>query len=337
MPLRLTLVLVFIALAGVLIVIAITSSQTSEPKTTFPKIQEVVILGAVVKDVASTFDVCKSWLLNLKQFAPHLRVYIYENNSTDGPVDMLRKFHVEYVNWVHVKSEIIDTSPENFPVREVDGGKVCRISMIAHARNKLVEMIRSNNPVIETHTPIIFIDADFKKAPDMLSLLEVLTDFKTLEVDALFANGKTDKGNYYDIFALRTPQFSILGPELIKEHFWKTYVTNQQFWPEKDLVPVFSAFAGLAIYKSACLPHLKYSELPTDAVREMLRYIIDTYPDHESVQLYNTEKSSSDHPQFRAHSGYYDPVICEHVVAHAELWAHGFRKLFIHPKLDFTW
>jgi len=207
----------------------------------------------------------------------------------------------------------------------------------------LVDMIQNSN-TYELNTPIMFIDADFKRRPSFNPLIEILNDFGNDEnVDVLLANGRTGtgKGKYYDIFALRAHQFSLIGPELIGEKFWNDYVYDAEnsFYPEDiaELVPVFSGFAGIGIYKAQCLVDLKYSELPNEALKEMYEFIITTYPEHKSVIYYKTLNIGKENKiQFIPNSGHFDPVCCEHIPAHANLWKKGF-KVFIHSKLEYLW
>jgi hypothetical protein len=330
---------VCITLLIVLCVLTIPTHTISEPLSNedvkLQTFEEELILGCIMKNTSDSFEYVSNWILNFKKYVPKLKLYIYENNSTDDTSQKIALFHNNNLDWTMCKSEMIDTSPEFFPVRQQEG--VCRISVIAHARNQLVKMI-SLNTSTETESPIMFLDADFTKGPSLEPLLRILNKFKNMEVDAIMANGKTQSGNYYDIFALRAHQFSLLGPELVGEHFWKTYVTEKQFWVNKEpniLVPVFSAFAGLGIYKHACLPYLNYSELPTAALYDMYAYIVTTYPDHESVQLYR--KKFPEKIVFIPNSGHQDPVCCEHITVHANLWKNGFGRLFIHSDLDFYW
>ena len=107
-----------------------------------------IILCGVCKNVASTVPVIRAAFEELasKAGVPCWAVF-YENNSDDGTADELMKWAAEAPGQVIVKCEKFTRDEElSRCVARTCDNRPCRIEQIAHARNKLLDMLVGELP-----------------------------------------------------------------------------------------------------------------------------------------------------------------------------------------------
>ena len=289
-----------------------------------------VVLGGIVRNIESHFYVLKEFIIHLKTVIPTLEVCIYENNSTDNTKTLLKNLP----GYVSVKSE--DYSEEffvnSFPARTYKN-EGCRIHKIAFARNKLLEMINKKDSDF-----VIMMDMDIKIAPD-ISIIKQLLEFWPQNLHAIFANGIQQNGHYYDGYEFRSTELPF-GPEILGETFWSDVhmaKIQHKYEPNSPLIPVISAFGGLAIYKSEVIRCCIYSADITDELHEFYKSlpIVDPKPQtHYNGCGLGIYKDSI---FYKNNSGYNYPVCAEHVNFHLSIRKKGFTNMFICPALYYYW
>ena len=234
-----------------------------------------------------------------------------------------------------------------------------RVEAIARARNIVLEYALSD--AYEEYPYIIWIDMDFKEVFVEEAFQEIFANKENW--DAVFANGITHSGKYFDWFAFRDLKILPLGPEVIPQVDWKNRSSLE--FLEGQWYPVISAFGGLGVYKKAAVRECRYSSFVTPEWEEITKEWMQAFPEHPMVLEYQ-KQLQNDHrivkidaplpglleiydPQVgiilsndpdpivwrmvhRVFSYQY-PCICEHVALHASMIARGYNRFFIHPKM----
>ena len=299
-----------------------------------------VVLGGIVKNIGPSIQVIQRFFQELKEKIPILEICLYENNSTDSTKDFLEEIQKSF-EWIQVKSEDI---PNSFFLNKGNArtwdNKPCRIEMIAYARNQLLKMIESKNLIREDF--FILMDLDMKMPPDV-GVIEFVLQNYPIEVDALFSNGIHHDGRYYDGYALRTIDYPF-GPEILGEHFWSKEhmdIILKTIPIDSSLVPVISAFGGIAIYRGNVFQGCEYSADITDELHEF--YSQQVLPKSNEKPVTHNEgillgcylKDSKIF--YKNNSGYNYPVATEHVNFHLAVRKKGFTNMFICPFLYYFW
>lgn len=301
-----------------------------------------VVLGGIIKNVAPFFGSIAEFIFNMKNTIPELEVCLYENNSTDNTKELLKQIECDFIT---VCSE--DYTHEYFlnigSARTWDN-LPCRIQMIAHARNKLLDMITPKN--LGRGDFVIMADLDFLKSPDPAAIASIIKQFPS-DVSAIFANGISPNGNYYDAFVLRTDKHPF-GPELMGDQFWEREHMDQLHIEITKPMKVYSAFGGLAIYKAEAISGCRYSETITDDVHELYsklggaeytRKRFEVAGGREAVTHYKGALLGcylkDDKIFYMNNSGYAWPIIGEHVPFHASMIKHGHSNMYVLPELKY--
>jgi len=290
-----------------------------------------VIICGVVKNVERVIEPNIRHALETGSNFEKFKLVIYENNSTDNTKQILNKYATNPdVRIICEDIEGFDKKENNtiWAYTEVTGSDhPCRIEHICNARNRLLAEI--NKSEYDEFTHVIMIDLDSKG----WSIPGILNSFKLPhEWDVIFANSPS----YYDYYALRTSFFPF-GPEIVGESFWRlpSYKFNNQ------LIPVFSAFNGIGIYKKDIFKKYKYDFVVNDDVKQFYRnYLKTTAISNDVIQNiqnkcnnfpygYKDEKSSI---FWKSNSGYKGLVVCEHIPLHFALYNDGY-KLFINSNM----
>jgi hypothetical protein len=176
-----------------------------------------------------------------------------ENDSIDGTK--------EYLDNLHRNATFKATRVgEDFSLK-----KRPSISFMAKMRNYyLREAYKSEYDGFDF---IIVFDADFKNAATEEQLVD---SFNRTGWDVMAANGEWGSGNMYDTFAFRTEE---LNHPYIPEEYgnMRSYVLKilcspkyKHHYPDGPLVPVLSAFGGMAIYRKAIVQGLLHNETSED-------------------------------------------------------------------------
>lgn len=301
------------------------------------KINETVLICGIVKNCDKRLNVNINHAIKTGEAFQDYRVIIYENNSTDNTKKILTNFknNSKFI----IKSEDIDlNNKENFDLwayTKITGSShPCRIELISNARNKVVDEI--NNSEFNNFSYVIWIDMD-SNGWDINGIIHSFLNKHSWDV--VYAN---NPHNYYDLYALRDKRLSF-GPEIIGDLFW-TQLPNFKINPNNNLIPVYSAFGGLGIYKKEIFKNHKFYFKVNNYVKEMYSSLLkNTTIDERLLQIIKNEdikfpggvKDEESGIYWKANSGYDGPVVCEHVVLNFELVSHGY-KLFINPKMIYT-
>jgi hypothetical protein len=157
-------------------------------------------------------------------------------------------------------------------------------------------------------------------------------------IDVLFANGIMPNGHYYDGYEFRSENLPF-GPEILGEKFWSNEhmaKIQNKYEPNQSLIPVISAFGGLAIYRANVIKDCFYSADIIDELKEF-------YSKFEIEKPNQTHYNGCglgiyiDNIFYKHNSGYNYPVCAEHVNFHLAIRAKGFTNMFICPALLYYW
>lgn len=319
------------------------------------KYLEMIYLGTIVKNYERHFSIFQTFIQEMIEKIPEICICIYEDNSNDQTPQLIEMLKNKYMKNIHIHSEKFDWV--SF-IKTWDG-KPCRIECITRARNQLMELLESRGMGKNQDDVCIMIDTDFKNVPNTERISYWATHFPQ-DVDALFANGKDDQEYYYDIFAYRDQNFpfdyDLYGE---KNHTqlqeMKTQICKQQISSRTERTSVFSAFAGIGIYRASSIKGVRYSFLPTKSLEMFYRSFIESCPQNyfsklvkhvQTSNMYETHYHGSllgskwfgENGFFYYNSwGYNVPIVCEHVTFHIEMIQKGHHRLFIEPSLTYEW
>ena len=288
------------------------------------------------------------------------RIIVYENNSTDKTVKILERWK-QGNKKVHLKSENIQPSEMDQCIINIkQDGSFFHPEAIARARNLVLDIAMSDQ--YQDFPYIIWMDMDFKIPPAFEGIVEVFQTNR--EWDAVFAYGIDPPGNYWDWYAFRNEDYPI-GSELLGDHWW--YMHKSFSLKRTDgWYPVYSAFGGCGIYKKSSIVGCRYSGTVTKDLGTVAQQLIDQKPNHPQIANYISKNrklrsfvtinTPTPHlPQIKdpnigviLHNNdpliwrmsffvYQYPSVCEHVTFHASMIANGHNKLFINPRLVFTY
>ena len=309
-------------------------------------------LGAVIKNHEKSFNHLRKLIGELVAEFPNFTACIYEDNSTDNTANLLAELKSTYPENVHYMCDNYDQT--NTMIRTWDN-KPYRVACIAHARNILMKLLEDHGLGQETGDLCLMVDPDVPISFNTQNITQHIRNFPE-NVDALFANGVSRRGKYYDTFAYRDAKYpygvDIYGEINIQRQNEKHIIMNRSIKHDEPLIPVISAFGGLAIYRGTSIKGKRYSAYPTAALNKLYRKIYTLYPNHPEVKIVKSaQKNIETHLrgsllgiylfEKKEDSGffYYNccganyPIVCEHLTFHAEMIEDGKDKLFISPSL----
>ena len=338
-----------------------------------------IIVCGVCKNVVNTLPVIRAAFEDLvaKAGVPCWAVF-YENNSDDGTDAELMKWESEAPHQVRVQCDKFTREEElsRGAARTYDN-KPCRMEQIAHARNKLLDMLlgkrSSPNPSSlsvaggaggKAPRYVMMIDMDNPVPFPVNNILRCIARDPD-GFDALVCNGLNPMGYMYDTYAYRDAQFPF-GPEIMREAFWsghhqyymqtamhnKTVFCNRMIQQNPTLlpyIPIASGFNGLCIFRREALKGARYSAIPTaemNAEYQAMNCIpplsknAKTHVDGASVgmHLFPKDNHANDKGIFYFHnSGYNFPVVCEHVTFFANMRANNHRRIYLCADLVWNW
>ena len=331
-----------------------------------------IVLCGVCKNVVNTLPVIRAAFEDLvsKAGVPCWAVF-YENNSDDGTDRELMKWASEApAGQVRVQCDKFTREEElSRGVARTFDNKPCRMEQIAHARNRLLDMLSGNQCSPAKY--VVMIDMDNPVPFPVNAILRCIARDPD-GFDALICNGLNPFGYMYDFYAYRDAQFPF-GPEIMREAFWsghhqcyvqtamhnKTMFCNRQIKQNPAMlpyIPVASGFNGLCIFRWEAIVGGMYSAVPTpemNAEYEAMNCIpplaknAKTHVDGASVGMYlfpkdkDTDKdknNDADNAVFYFHnSGYNFPVVCEHVPFFAGMRANNHRRIYLCTDLVWNW
>lgn len=303
------------------------------------KIDTNVIICGVIKNCSNTLQQNIDLAIETGELFHNYKIIIYENNSTDETKYILDTNRTN--SNIHIISEDIDPeyikkTSRIWAYTEITGSDhPCRIEQICNARNKVIDEI--NKPDYDIYNYIIWIDMDSDGGWKMKGIKDSFD--KKEQWDVVYANGIRSKNNlnYYDLYAFRSPDY-LYGPEIIGEHFWNN-LSILTFNMKDGLIPIYSGFGGIGVFKKDIFKCHRYDCLVNDSVKIFYRKIFDTtLPEYKSLIENNDTKFPDGYKDeetnifWKSNSGYNKPVICEHVPLNLELINKGYRIL-LNPKM----
>ncbi len=290
--------------------------------------QKKLIICGVCRDVEQAFENTKQNIEMLGlNFADYV-VIIYENNSTD-------KTALFYKEWAKKNPKIIFIS-EKLTKKE----PASKTEKIARARNIVLSKVR--NLKYQDFEYLMMVDLDFLDPWPLNEILETIKNPR--EWDCVSANGVHKNKIYHDRFAYRGENFP-LGPEILKNQIWWNEVKRTQWvLSGTEWVSAYSAFGGMAIYKTASIINFSYSGIVTSDLKKYYKQIITSLPkDHPHIKQFLKQSNKKDldtiQIKFRKNSYNQFPenhnriTCCEHLPLHASMALHGFGKFYINPKM----
>jgi hypothetical protein len=277
---------------------------------------KILFLG-VVKNVADKLDISLKCLKDsIKLLHPDSKVVIYENDSNDTTVNILKSYESNQFSFIS-ENWSADFKSNNFKVKTQSEGLPCRIECISIARNLLINHVKNQ---LSQFDIVCWIDLD-GHTWSIKNLVKTANKYyKDSSWHAIFVQDISHKKNesfqYHDLYALRSENMT-LAPEIDGEEFWKQ-IQNGIWLNLNQKYKVFSAFGGMGFYKPFIFKECQFACLPTLYVNEVYKKIL-----------------RKDEIKFIANSGYDSPVLCEHVGLCFEMVYKGYDNMFIEPGFEF--
>jgi hypothetical protein len=282
--------------------------------------QEKVLICGVCKDVETKIQHSIENIEKLGNRFKDYAVIVYENNSNDETASILRE-------WAKKNDKVLFIS-EVVPQKQLP---FLRMEMIARARNIVLE--KAKLPEYSDHQYLIMADLDFINP---WPIEEIVNSVELpIEWDCISANGIRPDKTYVDRFAFRDESYP-LGDELLGNPWWYALVDTQlTLVGKEDLMPVYSAFGGLAIYKRATLTQFTYTGTVTRDLENYYKKILTKVPPSNPqiqayLQLIGMENESE---MSKVPICFLYPRCCEHITLHSSMALKGYDKFFLNPKM----
>ena len=299
-------------------------------------LNENVIICGVCKNIENA---ALNTIVNVERLGARFNDYVvilYENNSTDRTVEILMNWANENHHIIFITEMLSDEELLSFSSARAWNNAPCRMELIARARNIVLE--EALDKQYDDYPYLIMADLDFMcdwPIDEIIRSIKIDSPW-----DVIFANGVGRSCNVWDRFALRNSQYP-LGSELLGNLWWEQLGNSPLKMPQSlGLVPVYSAFGGLGIYKRECIGNARYSGLVTPELERLYRYIFSQCSlDNPQLQDYLNfigipHTDSDEIPVIWIKSSGYDmPVCCEHLPFHASIFNNGFRNFYINAKM----
>ena len=233
--------------------------------------QKSLIVCGIVRDCAKGIQRNRPVIDQLCSMAKNAKVVLFENDSKDETKKQLAQWAQE-CDYVYARCENFNTITIPTP-QEASGANPAfskkRITKMAHYRNQYLNYIDANNLSADY---VIVVDLDLKRI-DIDGILQSLSIADTWDMIAangvIYSPSAFFRCRYNDTYALvengeeTLPQTEQSIQE--KQYKWAYLKKNM------PLVPVYSAFGGLAIYKFEALKDCKYSVLKNEDSRVEVR------------------------------------------------------------------
>lgn len=305
--------LYIIFLQCLFLLLSINSHASIEPDPTI--FSKKIIIAGVGRNVASAVP---NTIENAEKLGSHFADYaviIYENNSNDGTSKLFQQWakvnpHVTFISERRNKNEL---------ERE-------RVKRIAFARNKVLDVAR--DPKFHDFEYFLMVDLDFTTPWPIEEILVTLESSQ--EWDCVSANGVYNNTWYFDRYAFRDSLYPF-GPELIGNKWWIDLNYTPFELKGQDWIPVYSAFGGLALYKTAAITQFSYSGTITEDLKDYYEKIFISLPP-TNLELKKYKKSFKNKTTFLPLI-FKKTICCEHLPFHASMALHGYGKFYINPKM----
>ncbi len=288
--------------------------------------QKVLICG-VCRNVESALQNTIDNITELGNKFADYAVIIYENNSTDNTAAILSK-------WSKENSHVICIS-EQLPKKDLPESRPERI---AKARNIVLK--RAKDPKYAGFDYLIMADLDFKTPWPIKEIVKTVNTEGSW--DCVSSNGIKEE-RYWDRYAFRSTDFPF-GPEIMGDEWWKELSETWFKIPTDKWLQVYSAFGGLAIFKTASIINCSYSGTITNNLKKFYKKIFPTLSkQNPQLKKYlaligsNGEKKIpivfSHNSARESRSNYPFITCCEHVPLFATMFLQGFDKVYVNPQM----
>lgn len=283
------------------------------------EINKKVLICGVCKNISAAVPNTIENMEKLGSKFVDYRVIIYENNSTDGTERLLNE-------WAH-RSEKVYFLSETLTQEKLPS---TREGGIARARNIVLSLVR--DLPYTSYKYLIMVDLDFI---DPWPIDEIVNSLKTeKDWDCIAANGIRN-GSYYDRYAFRSCAWPV-GPEFVGCRWWTDLYQNWFSLKEGDWLPVYSAFGGLAIYKTETIILFSYSSEVTDSLVKFYSMVFEKLGDQNpQINQYRQELNAQGLLTGGDAHGWLEKRItcCEHVTLHASMALQGHDKFYVNPNM----
>ncbi len=319
-------------------------------------IQDKVLICGICRNVEKSVPNDIASMEKLGSHFSDYRVIIYENNSSDRTVELMRAWaqcnaKVLFLSENLTKQQALDASP----MKAIE-----RFVLIARARNKVLDVIMKEE--YEDYKYVILADLDFTHPWDIANIIDTIENPEH-EFDAVFANG------HYDVLAFRNEEFPI-GYELLGNPYWNLINRTRASASFKKIFDkssrwtrVYSAFGGIGIYKREAMKGCRYSgtvtkdlercliewvKIPNGFLLKEYQEMLTKYPilDITTERLYKLHPSYTPIGMrlFNEHGlgqiAYFScktsqslPCTCEHITFHASMLIKGSNRIYINPRI----
>lgn len=231
----------------------IQSKSTPDEQASDLKDYRVIFCGITRDDEEGIPAVLNSIEETGRLFGDYCAV-IFENDSVDSTKQML-------LDWKRKTGDKVNILSETHAFK-----KRPNLQFLAYCRNQYLREIDKSK--YDNYTHVIMVDFDMKYGWPALG---VINSFQQPDWDVMAANGICTKaGHMWDAFAFRTEALN-------KPYDSKKYGSIKNYWPilnsseyhriyppGSPIVPVYSAFGGLCIYKKEVLAGASYDVTSED-------------------------------------------------------------------------
>lgn len=320
-------------------------------------LKEKVIICMVCHDIGAHIPCIRVELEKIGSIFADYRIIVYECNSEDNTPSLLYFWRKENFRLNVITEFISKESLERSCLNKMNGMPF-KWELQALVLNKALFTALSNE--YDDFSHVLWIDPNLS----MPSLTDIYETFQVSnQWDAVFGYGIDAHGLFNDWDAFRDDRVPF-GPELLGDPWYK----EKRFFclqKEDPWCPVYSAFGGCAIYRRESLIGCRYEGIIT---KELERYVQDVlvsnvktqinpvkqymescqhvdigivlsskemyldYPKTEQFGVYITDEP--DAVMWKFHSGAFSyPAVSPHVILNLSLFTHGYKRLFINPKL----
>ncbi|MBS0655169.1 MAG: hypothetical protein JSR46_05290 [Verrucomicrobia bacterium] len=285
-----------------------------------------VLICGVCRNISAAAD---NTIRNIEELGSRFEEYavvIYENNSSDDTAATLGL-------WASQNPRVQFLS-ETLPAQKMARARTVRI---AKARNHVLREVKKKK--YRKFPYLIMVDLDFQSSWPIDEIVDSI--HQPFPWDCISANGVTPKGLYYDRYAYRSKRFPF-GPELLNYEFWHELSSTGFALEPAPWQRVFSAFGGLAIYKTDAIKKFSYSGVVTKDLQKYYKQIALSLPKghmHLKKYLKITGKRAGQKLEFRKNCLEWQRksdnsiTVCEHVALHASMALKGHGIFYINPKL----
>lgn len=294
--------------------------------------EKKVIICGVCRDVAPALP---NTISNIEKLGSHYADYaviIYENNSKDQTATLLN-------DWMS-KNPHVHVITENLTPLVLSSSKTERI---ARGRNIVLSIAKEDK--YQSFEYLIMADLDFRK-PWPIDEINTTINCER-DWDCVCAHGIGADLKIWDVYAYRDKKLP-LGPELLGDYYWEIY-QKTRFRYEHCLTawqPVYSAFGGLAIYKTKSIIESSYNGSVTESLAQYYNNILKNTPlTNEQYEAYlklngiDSALNKNIPIIFRKNTPWHQPnsypqvTCCEHLPFHASMVKNGYGNIYVNPKM----